>query len=55
MEEYRYKLIIKTLYNTIHLEVDDIENEEIREIFKQPYIIDIKIEEKAKELKKFKK
>jgi len=55
MENYNYVITIITLYNTIKMEVEDIENDEIKQILSQPYIIDIKIDKKAKELKKFKK
>jgi hypothetical protein len=48
-----YLVTIKTIYNIIKLEVDDIETNEMKEIFAQPYVLDIKIEEiKEKTLKK---
>ena len=43
-KEYRYKLMIKTIYNTINLEVDDIYTEEIQELLSQPYIVEVNIE-----------
>lgn len=39
-----YKLIIKTKYNTIELETDDLQKPEIQEILSQPYIEEVKIE-----------
>ena len=33
-----YKLIIRTKYNTIELETDDLQKPEIQEILSQPYI-----------------
>ena len=40
-----YKVIIKTLYNTINLEVEDINSPEVQEIFNQPYIVEIRAEQ----------
>ena len=39
-----YKLIIKTKYNTIELETDDLQKPEIQEILSQPYIEEVKVE-----------
>lgn len=39
-----YKLIIRTKYNTIELETDDLQKPEIQEILSQPYIKEVKIE-----------
>ena len=48
-----YLVTIKTIYNIIKLEDDDVETDEMKEIFSQPYVLDIKIEEiKEKTLKK---
>lgn len=42
---------IETIYNTIHLEVESLED--ILEVFNQPYIIEIRIEKQSiKELKR---
>lgn len=35
-----YELEIKTKYNTIHLIVEDLEDEKVQEILKQPYVIE---------------
>ena len=40
-----YKVMIKTLYNTINLEVEDINSPEVQEIFNQPYVIEIRAEQ----------
>ena len=53
-----YKVTIKTLYNTINLEVEDINSPEVQEIFNQPYVLEIRAEEikkydpKVKRIKK---
>lgn len=39
-----YKLIIRTKYNTIELEIDDLQKPEIQEILSQPYIEEVKVE-----------
>lgn len=39
-----YRIIIKTKYNTITLEREDYNTPEMKEIFEQPYVEDIKIE-----------
>lgn len=39
-----YKLIIRTKYNTIELETDDLQKPEIQEILSQPCIKEVKIE-----------
>ena len=39
-----YKLIIRTKYNTIELETDDLQKPEIQEILSQPYIEEVKVE-----------
>ncbi len=48
-----YRLIIRTIYNTIHLEVDDYKTPEIREILNQPYVlsVDVKKIEEGKRVK----
>lgn len=35
-----YELEIKTKYNTINIVVEDLESEEVKEILKQPYVIE---------------
>ena len=35
-----YELEIKTKYNTINLIVEDLEDERVQEILKQPYVIE---------------
>lgn len=39
-----YKLIIRTKYNTIELETDNLQKPEIQEILSQPYIEEVKVE-----------
>ena len=39
-----YKVTIKTLYNTIVLEVEDLYSEKMQEIYNQPYIVEVKAE-----------
>lgn len=39
-----YKVTIKTKYNIINLEVEDINSPELKEIFKQPYVEEVYIE-----------
>lgn len=47
-----YKVYIKTKFNTINLEVEDISGPYINEILEQPYIEEVRIEHiKEKELK----
>ena len=43
-----YKIMIKTKYNTINLEVEDLNSPEIHEILEQPYIVEVKIEQVGK-------
>lgn len=48
-----YRVIIKTKYNTIQLEVEDLQDPEFVEICEQPYVLEVKAEKiKVKELKK---
>ena len=35
-----YELEIKTKYNTINIIVEDLEDERVKEILKQPYVIE---------------
>lgn len=44
----KYKITIKTTYNVITLYVDDYETPQMQEIFEQPYVLDIQIEELSK-------
>lgn len=44
-----YNVEIITKYNVIHLQVEDLQNEEFIEIIEQPYVIEVKAE-KVKEL-----
>lgn len=44
----KYKVIIKTTYNVITLYVDDYETPQMQEIFAQPYILDIQIDDLSK-------
>lgn len=39
-----YKIMIKTKYNEINLEVEDYNTPELNEIYDQPYVEEIKIE-----------
>ena len=39
-----YNIQIKTKYNTIHISVQDLEDPEVKEILKQPWVEDVKIE-----------
>lgn len=48
-----YKLIIKTKYNTIELETDDLQKPEIQEILSQPYIEEVKIEKVQERILKY--
>lgn len=48
-----YKLIIKTKYNTIELETDDLQKPEIQEILSQPYIKEVKIEKVQERILKY--
>lgn len=34
-----YEIIIETTYNKIHLEVEDYNSPEVKEILEQPYVI----------------
>lgn len=45
-----YELEIKTIYNTIKLVVDNLENEQVQEILQQPYVKEVKAKEVAKEV-----
>ena len=49
-----YKVTIKTLYNTIVLEVEDLYSEQMQEIYNQPYIVEVRAEKihKVKKLTK---
>lgn len=48
-----YKVEIKTKYNVIHLEVEDLQDEQFQEIVNQPYVIEVRAEQiKTKELTK---
>lgn len=53
-----YELEIKTKFNEIHIVVEDLESEEVKEILSQPYVLEVKPKiytgdiEKAKVLKK---
>lgn len=52
-----YYVEIKTKYNTIKLSVEDPNDEQLLEILKQPYIIEVRIEQReempfVKKLKK---
>lgn len=49
-----YKITIKTKYNVINLEVEDYNTPELNEIYDQPYVEEINIEnlDKPKVLKK---
>lgn len=38
-----YKIIIKTLYNTIEFAVDDYNSPEVKEILDQPYIVSVRM------------
>ena len=48
-----YKLIIRTKYNTIELETDDLQKPEIKEILSQPYIEEVKIEKVQERILKY--
>ncbi len=51
-DEYiMYELIIKTIYNTIHLTVDDYKTPEIQEILNQPYVLSVEVREVKNENK----
>lgn len=43
-----YRITILTKYNTIVLEREDCETDEMKEILSQPYILDVKIEKIGK-------
>lgn len=48
-----YNVEIITKYNVIHLQVEDLQNEEFIEIISQPYVIEVKAEKvKTLSLKK---
>ena len=40
-----YQITIKTKFNTIYLEVEDYNTPEVQEIFNQPYIEEIRMEQ----------
>lgn len=42
-----YELEIKTIYNTIKLVVDNLEDEQVQEILQQPYVKEVKATEVA--------
>lgn len=46
-----YQVEIKTKYNIIHLTIEDIENEQFKEILEQPYIEEVRVEKVAFEKK----
>lgn len=48
-----YKLIIRTKYNTIELETDDLQKPEIKEILSQPYIEEVKIKKVQERILKY--
>lgn len=48
-----YKLIIRTKYNTIELETDDLQKPEIKEILSQPYIEEVKVEKVQERILKY--
>lgn len=48
-----YKLIIRTKYNTIELETDDLQKPEIQEILSQPYIEEVKIKKVQERILKY--
>lgn len=48
-----YKLIIRTKYNTIELETDDLQKPEIQEVLSQPYIEEVKIEKIQERILKY--
>ena len=48
-----YKLIIRTKYNTIELETDDLQKPEIQEILSQPYIEEVKVEKVQERILKY--
>ena len=39
-----YKAIIKTKYNTITMEIEDVNNPQFQEVCEQPYIEEVRIE-----------
>lgn len=39
-----YRIIIETIYNTITLEREEYDTPELREVYEQPYVKDIRIE-----------
>ena len=39
-----YNVEIITKYNVIHLQVEDLQNEEFIEIIEQPYVVEVKAE-----------
>ena len=40
-----YIITIKTKFNTIHLEVEDYNTPEVQEIFNQPYVEEIRMQQ----------
>lgn len=46
-----YKVTIKTKYNEIHLECENLHDEKIQEIFNQPYVLEIKAEQVKEDVK----
>ena len=48
-----YKLIIRTKYNTIELETDDLQKPEIQEVLSKPYIEEVKIEKIQERILKY--
>lgn len=51
----KYKITIKTKYNEIILYADNYETPKLQEIFSQPYILDIQIEDLSKKTELVKK
>lgn len=50
-----YKIIIKTKYNTITLEVDSLQDTYLYDVMTQPYIEEIRIENIQEPILKLKK
>ena len=50
-----YYFEIKTKYNTIKLVVDNPNDEKLLEILEQPYVLEVKMEERDKALEELKK
>lgn len=50
-----YKIMIKTKYNTITLEIDNLQDTSLQEILEQPYIEEVRIENIQEPILKLKK